>query len=226
MKRLGFLGPNGAGKTTTINMIVGSLKPDEGEIKIDGSDDPTKPSVRRQIGICPQSLALYERLSALENLRFFASLYNLKGAILKERVNAALEFAQLESRSRDRVETFSGGMKRRLNLAVALLHEPKVILLDEPTVGVDPQSRNHLFDSIEELKGLGRTIIYTTHYMEEAERLCDRIAIMDHGKLLDVDSLGNLVDRHTDASIVSGRRDACPLRHRPAGRSKRRPTSI
>lgn len=197
---VGLLGPNGAGKTTTISMLVGALSPDKGEIEIDGKSDPRLPAVRRVIGLAPQSLALYDKLSAEENLAFFGGIYGLKGEHLKERIEWCLEFAALTDRRGDRVETYSGGMKRRLNLATALVHEPSILLLDEPTVGVDPQSRNHIFESIAELGRKGLTLIYTTHYMEEAERLCDRVAIMDKGKILTSDSVDALIGEHGGAS--------------------------
>jgi ABC-2 type transport system ATP-binding protein len=150
----------------------------------------------------PQTLAIYEELSAEENLRFFGRIYGLSGQQLKERVGNCLEIAGLTQRSRDRVSKYSGGMKRRLNMVCSLLHEPPLLLLDEPTVGVDPQSRNSIFDTIEAMKKQGRTIIYTTHYMEEAERLCDRVAILDHGKILDSDSVHNLIAKHGGLSHI------------------------
>ena len=192
----GLLGPNGAGKTTTLHMLVGTLRPDSGEVRIHGEPDPTRASVRLRIGVAPQSLAIYQDLTGQENLEFFARLYGLEGGRLRERVEMALEFVGLTSRRKDRVATYSGGMQRRLNLVCGLLHDPSVILLDEPTVGVDPQSRNLLFDNIEALKRLGRTIVYTTHYMEEAERLCDRVAIVDHGAILALDTVENLRRTH------------------------------
>jgi ABC-2 type transport system ATP-binding protein len=199
---LGLLGPNGAGKTTTISMIVGALRPDSGRVSVDGEPDPTRPEIRRRVGVAPQALALYQELTAEENLRFFAALYDLTGARATERVGWALEFSGLGERRRHRVATFSGGMQRRLNLVCGLLHDPPVILLDEPTVGVDPQSRNAIFESIERLKREGRTILYTTHYMEEAERLCDRVAIMDRGKILALDTVGALLRAHGGAPTV------------------------
>lgn len=199
----GLLGPNGAGKSTTISIIVGALEADGGRVTIGGRDIREGASVRRLIGIAPQSLALYDVLSAERNLAFFGALYGLAGEQLKARIDWALKFAQLEDRRRDLVKTYSGGMKRRLNLACALIHEPQVLLLDEPTVGVDPQSRNHIFECIERLKAEGRTNIYTTHYMEEAQRLCDRIAIMDHGRLLALDTLDGLVGAHGGVSVVT-----------------------
>lgn len=197
---VGLLGSNGAGKTTTISMLVGGLSPDSGRIEIDGRSDPRQPSVRRVLGLAPQSIALYEKLTAEENLAFFGGIYGLGGAKLAARVDWCLEFASLGERRRDRVETYSGGMKRRLNLACALVHEPAVLLLDEPTVGVDPQSRNHIFEAIAELSDAGVTLIYTTHYMEEAERLCDRVAIIDKGSILALDSVDALIRDHGGAS--------------------------
>ncbi len=192
----GLLGPNGAGKTTTIGMIVGALSPDGGSVTVDGESDPTRPALRQRIGVAPQALALYQDLTAEENLRFFGSLYGLSSGRLAERVLWALDFSGLAERRRDRVSAYSGGMQRRLNLVCGLLHDPPVILLDEPTVGVDPQSRNAIFESIERLKREGRTILYTTHYMEEAERLCDRVAIMDRGKILALDTVEALLRAH------------------------------
>lgn len=198
----GLLGPNGAGKTTTISMLCGVLSPDSGSVRIGGQDDPTVPQVRRQIGVAPQSLALYEELSGEENLRVFGALYGLGHARLRERVDAALEFAGLTERRKDRVSAYSGGMKRRLNLACALVHEPPVLICDEPTVGIDPQSRNHVFECIEALRDGGTTLLYTTHYMEEAQRLCDRVAIMDHGRILALDTVDKLIDAHGGSSVV------------------------
>jgi len=197
-----LLGPNGAGKSTTILMLAGVLKPDGGSIRIGGDSDPTKSDVRRKLGLAPQNLAVYENLTAAENLAFFGRLYDLGGAKLQQRIDATLELAGLADRRNDRVKTFSGGMKRRLNLAVALVHEPSVVLLDEPTVGVDPQSRNYLFETIERLRAEGLTIIYTTHYMEEAARLCRPIAIMDQGKILANNSLEGLVREHGGHAAV------------------------
>ncbi len=198
----GLLGPNGAGKTTTIKLLCGLIKPNSGVVSLNGKNDPTLMDVRKSLGVVPQALAIYEELSAQDNLNFFGKIYGLKGHRLKERVKDCLEIAGLTQRSKDRVSKFSGGMKRRLNMACSLLHEPPILLLDEPTVGVDPQSRNLIFDTIEEWKKQGRTIIYTTHYMEEAERLCDRVAILDHGKILDIDSVANLIDRHGGPSHI------------------------
>lgn len=198
----GLLGPNGAGKTTAISILCGLITANSGTVTLAGQTDPTRPEVRRVLGLAPQNLALYDELSAQENLAFFAKLYGYTGKALAARVNYCLDVAQLTERRRHRVGTFSGGMKRRLNLACALLHEPKILLLDEPTVGVDPQSRNLIFDTIENFRQDGATILYTTHYMEEAQRLCDRIAIMDHGSVLDVDRLDALIERHGGLSHV------------------------
>jgi ABC-2 type transport system ATP-binding protein len=190
---IGLLGPNGAGKTTTVSMIAGLLSPDSGEVLIEGKQvkSDTDP-VKLKIGLVPQDMALYDKLSARDNLIFFAALYSLAGAKAKQAIDDVLNLVGLSDRSSDKVETFSGGMKRRLNLAAALLHDPQILLLDEPTVGVDPQSRNAIFDNLEALKKRGKTLIYTTHYMEEAERLCDRIVIIDHGKMIANDSLQGL----------------------------------
>lgn len=198
----GLLGPNGAGKTTTIQLLCGLLKPDGGTVTLDGKTDPTLVEVRLSLGMVPQTLAIYEELSAEENLRFFAHMYGLSRRQLKQRIGDCLEIAGLSKRSRERVSKFSGGMKRRLNMVCSLLHEPPLLLLDEPTVGVDPQSRNSIFDTIEDMKKQGRTIIYTTHYMEEAERICDRVAILDFGKILDMDTVHNLVVKHGGPSRV------------------------
>jgi ABC-2 type transport system ATP-binding protein len=190
---IGLLGPNGAGKTTTVSIIAGLLSPDSGEVLIEGKQvkSDTDP-VKLKIGLVPQDMALYDQLSARDNLTFFAALYSISGAKAKQAIHDALDLVALSDRADDKVKTFSGGMKRRLNLAAALLHDPQILLLDEPTVGVDPQSRNAIFDNLEVLKMRGKTLIYTTHYMEEAERLCDRIVIVDHGKVVANDTLQGL----------------------------------
>ena len=193
---LGLLGPNGAGKSTSVSLAVGLLAPDSGTVTIEGHGNPADPAVRQKIGVAPQALALYDLLTGEENLRFFGEVYGLSGAALDERVTWCLDFVGLTDRKGDRAGGYSGGMKRRLNLAAAVLHDPELLLLDEPTVGVDPQSRNKIFESIEALHREGRTIIYTTHYMEEAERLCDRIAIIDAGKLLALGTLSELLAAH------------------------------
>ena len=199
---VGLLGPNGAGKTTTVSMIAGLVTPDRGEVliaghRLAGDTDPAK----RRIGLVPQDLALYDELTARDNLRFFGALYSLTGRALDDAIAKALELVELADRARDRVKTFSGGMKRRLNLAAGLLHDPDILLLDEPTVGVDPQSRNAIFDNLETLKGRGKGLIYTTHYMEEVERLADRIVVMDHGKVIAEDTLAGLQSR---VAVVGG----------------------
>lgn len=196
---VGLLGPNGAGKTTAIAMISGISKPDGGEVSLGGvrlAQDAN--ALKRRVGLVPQDLALYEELSAWANLQLFGGLYGLGAAELQSRGKAALALVGLADRSADLVKTFSGGMKRRLNIAGALLHEPDLILLDEPTVGVDPQSRNAIFDNLEELKRRGKTLLYTTHYMEEAERLCDRILILDHGRILASDTVGGFKQKYTN----------------------------
>jgi len=198
----GLLGPNGAGKTTTIQVLCGLLKLDGGAVELDGKRDPSLVEVRLSLGVVPQALAIYEELSAEENLRFFGRMYGLSGRKLKERLRSCLELAGLRKRSKERVSKYSGGMKRRLNMVCSFLHEPPLLLLDEPTVGVDPQSRNLIFDTIEDMKKQGRTIIYTTHYMEEAQRLCDRVAILDHGRILDMDSVENLIVKHGGPSHI------------------------
>ena len=193
---LGLLGPNGAGKSTSVSLAVGLLAPESGSVTIEGHGNPMEPEVRQTIGVAPQALALYDLLTGEENLRFFGEVYGLSGAVLDTRVAWCLDFVGLTDRKGDRAGGYSGGMKRRLNLAAAVLHDPELLLLDEPTVGVDPQSRNKIFESIEALHREGRTIIYTTHYMEEAERLCDRIAIVDAGKLLALGTLTELLAAH------------------------------
>jgi len=202
----GLLGPNGAGKTTTVNMAVGLLKPDQGAIELDGTGSPDQPNVRAKIGVATQALALYDDLTGEENLSFFGKLQGLSGRRLAERVGWALEFVTLSDRRRDRVKTYSGGMKRRLNLAVAVIHDPPLLLLDEPTVGVDPQSRNAIFENILALRAQGRTVVYTTHYMEEAQRLCDRVGIIDHGRLLALDTVDRLITAHGGRSILIAER--------------------
>ena len=191
----GLLGPNGAGKTTTMHIAVGLIAADQGSVRVLGGD-PRDASLRQRFGIAPQKLSLYEELTGRENLAFFARSFGLRGAHLKQRVDAALAFVALQDRQQDRVVGYSGGMQRRLNIAAAIVHEPELVLLDEPTVGVDPQSRNAIFDNVLALKQAGHTVVYTTHYMEEAERLCDRIAIVDQGRVLALDTLDGLVRQH------------------------------
>lgn len=190
----GLLGPNGAGKTTTISILATLLSPDEGQVIIGGYDLQRETGrIKPLIGFVPQELALYPTLSAYDNLAFFGRIYGLRGSVLKERIATVLDLVGLRDRAGDAVRTFSGGMKRRLNIAASLLHQPCILFLDEPTVGVDPQSRNFIFEHVERLKAEGMTILYTTHYMEEAERLCDRVAIMDEGRILALDTLRGLV---------------------------------
>ena len=192
----GLLGPNGAGKTTIIALLATLLVPDDGEITICGHNlrqDARR--VRPLIGFVPQELALYPTLSAWDNLAFFGRVYGLHGSNLKERVTNVLALVGLSNRAADPVQTFSGGMKRRLNIAAGLVHQPRILFLDEPTVGVDPQSRNFIFEHVERLNEEGITIVYTTHYMEEVERICDRVAIMDQGRFLALDTTIGLVNR-------------------------------
>ncbi len=199
----GLLGPNGAGKSTTINILSTVLKSDAGSVSINGFDllkDPQK--CKQSIGIVPQEIALYEELSAYENLLFWGSLYNLSGSSLKNNINETLGLMGLLERKNDNISSYSGGMKRRINIAAALLHQPQLLLMDEPTVGIDPQSRNLIFDVLEKLHGDGMTIIYTTHYMEEAERLCNKIGIIDHGKIIGEGTLDELRATSNTKDIV------------------------
>ena len=201
---IGLLGPNGAGKTTTVSMIAGLVRPDAGEVRIAGrtlrgDTDPAK----RYIGLVPQDIGLYEEMSARENLHLFGALYNLGGARLQRAMEEALDLVGLRERAKDKLKDFSGGMKRRLNLAAAMLHDPQLLLLDEPTVGVDPQSRNAIFDNLEALRKRGKTLLYTTHYMEEAERLCDRLVIIDGGKVIADDTLQGLHRMLPSANLLT-----------------------
>jgi ABC-2 type transport system ATP-binding protein len=181
----GLLGPNGAGKTTTISMVCGLLEPDGGEVLVTGRPMTTRSvELKAAIGYVPQELAIYPDLNARENLRFFARLYGLSGAEATARVDEVLEVIGLTDRAREQTKDFSGGMQRRLNIGIGLLHRPRLLILDEPTVGVDPQSRNAILESVERLAAEGMGVLYTTHYMEEAERLCDRIGIVDLGKVM------------------------------------------
>ena len=191
----GLLGPNGAGKTTSISMIAGILARDAGEITIDGISIDAGPPARAMIGIVPQSITLYLDLTARENLDFWGRMYDLSGAALRDAIDGALDAVGLTRRADDIVGTYSGGMQRRLNLACGILHRPKLVILDEPTVGVDPQSRSAIFDLVERLRDAGTAILYTTHYMEEAERLCARIGIIDSGRLIAEGTRAELVAR-------------------------------
>jgi ABC-2 type transport system ATP-binding protein len=193
---VGLLGPNGAGKSTIVGMLCGLLAPDAGDILLAGERvAPGATAVKRKIGVVPQDLALYDDLSALENLKLFGALYGLRGKQLLERIQLVLGQVNLLDRARDKPATFSGGMKRRLNIAAALMHDPELLILDEPTVGVDPQSRNAIFDTLEALQAQGKSLIYTSHYMEEVERLADHIVIIDHGKVLADESPASLHSR-------------------------------
>jgi ABC-2 type transport system ATP-binding protein len=181
---LALLGPNGAGKTTLMQLMAGVIKPDHGTVRLADLGEPSCASVRRALGYAPQALAVYPQLTARENLVFFAKLYGVRKSDIEARVRYGLELSDLSSRADQRAGTFSGGMQRRLNLACAVVHEPKLLLLDEPTVGVDPHSRNHLLECVTELRRSGVSLVYSTHLMEEADRLCDRVAVMDRGRLL------------------------------------------
>ncbi len=191
-----LLGPNGAGKTTTINMMSGLIAPTEGDVLIDGHSIVKEPlTVKRVIGVVPQEIALYAQISARQNLEFFGKMYGLGGASLAKRVDEVLDFIGLTDRQRDKIESYSGGMKRRVNIGVGLLHKPKLVFMDEPTVGVDPQSRRNILDTIKTLNQEGMTVLYTTHYMEEAEELSDRIGIIDHGQLIAIGKEGDLIQK-------------------------------
>ncbi|WP_226002179.1 ABC transporter ATP-binding protein [Paenibacillus sp. BJ-4] len=194
-----FLGPNGAGKTTTINILSTSLRGDKGNIRYCGEPvERLMSQYKRELGIVPQDLAVYEDISTEANVRFFASLYGLTGTELEQGTNEALEIVGLADRRKDKPKTFSGGMKRRLNLACAIAHRPKMIIMDEPTVGIDPQSRNHILGSIRKLRDEGATIIYTTHYMEEVEEISTRILIIDHGEVIASGTKEELKERLAD----------------------------
>ena len=181
----GLLGPNGAGKTTLINTVIGMTRANGGEIKVFGKSlESAAMEIKGKIGIVPQEIALYDDLSALQNVKYFGNLYGVRGSLLSERAREALEFVDLWERRNELPKKYSGGMKRRLNIACALVHRPGLIIMDEPTVGIDPQSRNHILNSVKKLNRAGATVIYTSHYMEEVEELCSDIAIMDHGRII------------------------------------------
>jgi ABC-2 type transport system ATP-binding protein len=207
----GLLGPNGAGKTTLLSMITGLLEPTGGQITVEGLDLRTESNaVKAKLGLVPQELALYPTLTARDNLDFFGRLYGLGGKDLRERVEELLGMVELTERADEAIETYSGGMKRRVNIAAGLLHQPKVLLLDEPTVGVDPQSRNAIFEGVEALNRAGMTVIYTTHYMEEAQRLCDRVAIIDEGRIIALDTPAALIRSLGGGILVLGLEAAEP----------------
>jgi ABC-2 type transport system ATP-binding protein len=225
----GLLGPNGAGKTTTISMVCGLLARDAGHVTLQGRElDTGTIDVKAGVGFVPQDLAIYPDLTAMENLRFFGKLYGLRGKELDRRIGRILETIGLADRANERTDGFSGGMKRRLNIGLGMLNEPKLLLLDEPTVGVDPQSRNAILDSVEALASEGMAVLYTTHYMEEAERLCDRVGILDEGTLkaegtrrelialvgehdrLRIEARGDLSAACAAAASVAGVKEAVP----------------
>jgi len=207
----GLLGPNGAGKSTTISMVSTLIPPTKGEIIFEGENifrDPA--SLRHKLGVVPQDIALYPTLSGYENLSFWGSMYGLKGTALKKRIGEVAEIIGLNGRLKDRVDKYSGGMKRRINIGAALLHKPELLIMDEPTVGIDPQSRNHILDTVLELNRQGMTIIYTSHYMEEVEYLCSRICIMDQGKIIasgTQEELVELIKGQTQVSLKLDKMD-------------------
>ncbi len=208
----GLLGPNGAGKTTTIHMISAIMPPDTGDIQVAGIDVYTQQQkVKMHMGVVPQEIALYDELSAFDNLLFWGSLYGITGADAKKQANYLLEWVGLADRKNDAVRTYSGGMKRRVNIASALMHNPGLIVMDEPTVGIDPQSRNKIYELLDEMHAGGKTILYTTHYMEEAEKMCDKIGVIDSGKIIAEGSLNELKTNYSlDDTVVitySGKSD-------------------
>lgn len=199
----GLLGPNGAGKTTLINVLCGLLVMDKGNVQMFDKDMVKERTfIKKNMGVVPQELAIYEDLTAAENVKFFAGLYGLRGKELKDRVTEALEFVGLLEHAQKCPKEFSGGMKRRLNIACAIAHKPRLLIMDEPTVGIDPQSRNYILNSVKKLNHIGCTVIYTTHYMEEAEELCSRIGIIDHGKLIAEGTKEELESIVTDSSVM------------------------
>jgi ABC-2 type transport system ATP-binding protein len=207
----GLLGPNGAGKTTTISMLTALLEPTGGKITVDGLDLKAHTGeVKAKMGLVPQEMALYMTLSARQNLSFFGRIYGLKGKQLRQRVDEVLEMIGLSERADEAVEKYSGGMKRRVNIGAGLLHKPEILFLDEPTVGVDPQSRNAIFESVEALNRAGMSVIYTTHYMEEAQRLCHRVAIVDEGKLIALDTPTALIRSLGGGVVMLGVAEGAP----------------
>jgi len=207
----GLLGPNGAGKTTTISMLTALLEPSSGNITVDGLDLKTRPKeAKAKMGLVPQELALYKSLSARENLAFFGRIYGLTGKELRQRVDEVLQMIGLTERADDAVDNYSGGMKRRVNIGAGLLHRPQILFLDEPTVGVDPQSRNAIFENVEALNRAGMSVIYTTHYMEEAQRLCHRVAIVDEGRIIAQDAPGALIRSLGGGVVMLGVAEGAP----------------
>jgi ABC-2 type transport system ATP-binding protein len=199
----GLLGPNGAGKSTTINIMCGYLEPTSGDTIIDGISVTREPmNIKRLIGVVPQEIALYKDFNSMENLEFFGELYGMPAKERRKRAEEILHFVGLYDRRKEPVKNFSGGMQRRINMAIAMMHRPNFLLMDEPTVGVDPQSRENIFDTIEKLRDQGTTILYTTHYMEEAERLCNHIAIMDEGRIIAMGTLEQLLAMRDQAREV------------------------
>lgn len=199
----GLLGPNGAGKSTIINMITGLFPPTSGAIQMKEIDIIKNPKqAQKWIGVVPQEIALYQAMSARENLKFWGRMYSLSGKELEKSVDEVLEIIGLTERAKDKVETFSGGMKRRVNIGAAILHHPELLIMDEPTVGIDPQSRNHILETVKRLNSEGMTIIYTSHYMEEVEYLCERIGIVDHGQLIALGTIGELRETIGDRSRI------------------------
>lgn len=199
---IGFLGPNGAGKTTTINMIATLLNKDNGVISFKGSkSEENLTTLKKSIGLVPQDIAIFQDLSAYDNVKFFCSLYGYRGKDLQERANNALKSVGLHERKKDYPKTFSGGMKRRLNIACSIAHDPEILIMDEPTVGIDPHSRNKILETVKKLNKKGTSILYVSHYMEEVETLCDRILIIDHGKILRDQSKKSLM---SDFSSIGG----------------------
>ncbi len=202
----GLLGPNGAGKTTAISMIRCLLTPTSGDVVVEGFSVLRDPmAVKRALGVVPQDIALYPTLTALENLRFWGRMYGLSGSLLEERVAEALALAGLADRAREAIEKYSGGMKRRINIAAGIMHHPRVLIMDEPTVGIDPQSRNHILETVKELNRRGMTVIYTSHYMEEVEFLCDRVGIVDHGSLIALGTIDDLKRLVGGENVISAR---------------------
>jgi ABC-2 type transport system ATP-binding protein len=199
----GLLGPNGAGKSTVINMVTGLLAPTSGEIRLKDIDViKNRKKAQQFIGVVPQDIALYQEMSAKENLKFWGRMYGLGGKELERKVAEVLELIGLSERAKDKVNTFSGGMKRRVNIGAAILHSPELLIMDEPTVGIDPQSRNHILETIKQLNGNGITVIYTSHYMEEVEYLCKRIGIIDHGELIACGTISELREMIGDRSRI------------------------